>query len=395
MDGVTASAIIFALSLLLTSLANYVVWRATRIGALKIWAVSGLVGLAGLCALVIAVSTRSTWLVSLQNLLFYTSLSLVPAGLYHCRGKKFPLRAHLMAIVLAVTTLLAVKLLFDSFVLHTLINSGVYATYCFHIVYLIQQQTREKNVLRHFAVGAWGAYGLVNLTRMALAIFGIGIDDGQLFQGITYVLVFLLGPICTTGGYFGLILLIVQRLLDERQSALTVAERLATQYRELSHHDPLTNTFNRRKFMRQLAAALRNCRETNTTMSVIMADLDHFKRINDIYGHAAGDATLKRSVQIWQGLLRVPDILGRVGGEEFAIILPGADVAEALQIAERLREGLAAAPMEIPESITASFGAAEIASHNETPEQILRRADDAMYNAKRLGRNRVMVSATA
>ncbi len=391
MDGASFSIFSFALSVLLNFLANYVAWRSTGIAALHIWAISNLITFAGFGALFFYKQSGWKWLILLQNAFYLISFILLPAGILQYRGLRFRLSGHLAILTVTLAAISWGLWVRESFVFRTFVGTLAFAGYCFYIVYLILRHTRGQSALVKFAIGTWGAYGVIHLIRLSMIAMGMGIDDGQPFQGIAYLLAFVFGPVCTTGGYIGLILLIVQRLVDEKNSSLAAAERLALQYRELSDHDPLTNALNSRSFMAELSRLLEKSRSAQTPLCVLMADLDHFKRINDTYGHAAGDITLKHAVQVWQGLLRPADCLGRVGGEEFAIILPNTDRSEAAHVAERLRQGIASTKMEAPEIITASFGAAQMVP-GETAEDLLRRADNAMYEAKNTGRNRVVTA---
>ena len=123
-----------------------------------------------------------------------------------------------------------------------------------------------------------------------------------------------------------------------------------------------------------------------------MFDLDHFKAINDTLGHAAGDATLRAISDLLRLGQRASDVIGRLGGEEFAMVIRGADAAHGRLVAERLREALVALGFRhdgevIP--ITASFGVSQIRSSDVDLDESIKRADDAMYRAKQLGRNRV------
>ncbi|MFO1471492.1 MAG: GGDEF domain-containing protein [Turneriella sp.] len=378
----------FALSLLLNLVSNVVVWRTTQISATRVWALSNLLTLIGLLCLFLFHKTGAHFLLWLQNLLYYASIAMVPAGLYQYRGRQFPLRANLLFISLAMAVVAAGIWWHNSFTIRTIVAASVLGAYSFYIVALILRQTRGKGPILLFAVSTWGAYGLVNLVRLVMTLIGAGIDDNKPFEGLAYFLVFLFGPFCTTGGYFGLILLIVQRLVDEKESSLAAAEKLAARYRDLSDHDPLTHALNGRSFMKNTEASLSDATKKSLPFSILMMDLDHFKRVNDNYGHAVGDTTLKNAVRTWQNLLRPGDLLGRVGGEEFAVALPNADAIGAARIAERLRQGLEATRMDFPETITASIGVAE-AAPGESCEQALGRADSAMYAAKRAGRNRV------
>jgi len=153
--------------------------------------------------------------------------------------------------------------------------------------------------------------------------------------------------------------------------------------------DFLTGLFNRRKF-EELAAYLLSSRErSELPMSVLMIDIDHFKRVNDEHGHATGDDVLRGVAEVLQGSLRKVDVACRWGGEEFAVLVHGADVDEAAQSAERFASALRAYSFGDIGGITASVGVAGAADNEELAE-VLDRADVALYEAKNAGRDRVV-----
>jgi two-component system cell cycle response regulator len=160
---------------------------------------------------------------------------------------------------------------------------------------------------------------------------------------------------------------------------------------EMALTDPLTGFYNQRYLVRHLggllAAGLPN------GLSVLMLDVDHFKIINDRFGHAVGDRALKAVAETLRGRTRVFDSIARYGGEEFVVVMPGASPMDARAAAERLREAVAAMPFRAAEDqshrITVSIGVAYSNRPETTPEQMLQAADAAMYQAKAAGRNRV------
>jgi diguanylate cyclase (GGDEF)-like protein len=158
-----------------------------------------------------------------------------------------------------------------------------------------------------------------------------------------------------------------------------------------SRRDALTALPNRRAFDEDLAREAARAARTAAPLSVVAFDVDRFKAVNDERGHAAGDAVLRAVAARAAGAIRAGDLLARVGGEEFAILLPGADLPRAAEAAERIRAALAAIPVEAAGhaiAITASFGCAALAP-GEPPDALLSRADARLYEAKRAGRNRV------
>jgi diguanylate cyclase (GGDEF)-like protein len=163
----------------------------------------------------------------------------------------------------------------------------------------------------------------------------------------------------------------------------------------LSVTDPLLGIFNRRYLHDRLPQEAARSRRYGESLSVVMADLDQFKKINDTYGHQTGDAVLQHVVTLARSALRQSDWIVRYGGEEFVIVLPETPLLGAYSVAERMRRKCAETPLEIPERkivVTASFGVATIDGvhpSQEDGEALLREADKALYESKRAGRNRV------
>jgi diguanylate cyclase (GGDEF)-like protein len=156
--------------------------------------------------------------------------------------------------------------------------------------------------------------------------------------------------------------------------------------------DPLTEILNRRGMQEVIASELARATSEGRPVSFIMADIDHFKRINDTYGHQAGDTLLRSFARRLSGALRSSDRIARYGGEEFLVVAVGADGAIGAEIGERLRAAVAGQPFDlagISVAITASFGVAARNAAAEPADEIVARADTALYAAKEHGRNRV------
>jgi diguanylate cyclase (GGDEF)-like protein len=181
------------------------------------------------------------------------------------------------------------------------------------------------------------------------------------------------------------------RLSWELQVAHSLAQKLA-------RTDELTGLNNRRAFTELGRRALEQARRYSRPLSLVMFDIDHFKQINDTHGHAAGDQVLQAIAAAIVRTARVPDIPSRLGGEEFALLLPETDGPEAITLAERLRQEVTA--VRVPYngatlSFTCSFGVAARAEDVAVLDTLLSRADDALYRAKRQGRNRVSRDGSA
>ena len=179
---------------------------------------------------------------------------------------------------------------------------------------------------------------------------------------------------------------------------ITQRKRMEVELNRLATTDTLTGIANRRHFMAQFAIELERVRRYKNHASVLMLDLDHFKLVNDRYGHATGDAVLRHFSELTQQYLRKVDLFGRLGGEEFGILLPDTDNAGAYEFAERLRKHVAASPcVTATESITFTVSIGITAcDHGEfTADHILAQADQALYQAKSDGRNRTVILAAS
>ena len=229
-------------------------------------------------------------------------------------------------------------------------------------------------VIAGFIVGAFDLYA-----RAAVAIIEPGairvVMQPSLFQGINFLIAFAVILITSVGF-----------LLLQKERAEESAQKLAVT-------DPLTGTFNRRTFLELTDKEISRAQRAGTAVSLAMLDLDYFKRVNDEHGHPAGDEVLKRTVAILQGSLRREDLLVRYGGEEFCILLPNVALDHATLTAERARDAIQHASFQhkgriIP--ITISLGVASMLPKGDTTAMLIARADEALYSAKRAGRNRVV-----
>lgn len=179
-----------------------------------------------------------------------------------------------------------------------------------------------------------------------------------------------------------------KRLVDLQSELLAAREAL----REQATRDSLTHLWNRSAILDILSRELSRSERERTALGVVIVDLDHFKNINDCHGHLAGDSVLCEAARRMQSAIRQYDSIGRYGGEEFLILLPGCDEQSSFTQAERLRRQLAHAEMSLNDvslRLTASFGVTCAAPGEPwTQEALIRKADEALYLAKKLGRNR-------
>lgn len=192
----------------------------------------------------------------------------------------------------------------------------------------------------------------------------------------------------------------LRKPLDWKWTAarLLAASRVVAMQRDLERlatTDALTGALNRRRFLERGAEEFIRSRRYERPLSVVMLDIDHFKRVNDTHGHATGDEAIRMTVRCCKSSLRSCDIIGRLGGEEFAVVLPETPPVNAFAAAQRLRVLIASSVLPVEPAgelrLTVSLGLAWIGAPDRDVEQLLARADTALYRAKNAGRNRVEV----
>jgi len=227
-----------------------------------------------------------------------------------------------------------------------------------------------------------------------LSILIVGFAAGYLFlifaipRNLDPILLVVISSIMVMGAIFVLSV----TYLSERTARDIV--RLAELERDVIV-DPLTGIYNRRYFKERFAIEKERCARTGKAFSLIIADLDHFKSINDKYGHAAGDHVLNVAAARLSDVIRSSDILARFGGEEFVVLAPHTDGLEAVHLGERLKRAMESTDITIPGTgqtrVTASFGVAE-SQIGEESDALFARADAALYDAKEAGRNCVLLA---
>ena len=244
------------------------------------------------------------------------------------------------------------------------------------------------------------AGGLAMAGFGGLVLYFVGTNDiafGSSLQSYTSplasptVLLFQLAFIATAAVLGSLYAHNIRKLVD-RQVAYEIA---IERERQLARTDDLTGVNNRRHFLDLAAHEVASARRYHRPLALLLFDIDHFKQVNDRWGHPFGDVILVRVAEVVAALLRESDVLARYGGEEFAVLLPDNGAHQAEIVAERIRLAVAALVTEqgsARAAVTVSLGVAELALPDDTLEALIQRADQALYGAKRAGRNRVVVA---
>ena len=240
----------------------------------------------------------------------------------------------------------------------------------------------SRGAVRHVTGVAFAASAAIMGYRAVMLMF----DPGQVstvFE-LTHVqlLTYAVGSVLPVIGTIGFLLLCTERSQHELERAARV--------------DYLTGCYNRRAIEELATQNMASARRHGVPLSVLVLDIDHFKRINDDLGHAIGDLALVESVARIRSTLRAEDALGRLGGEEFIVLMPSADAASAVQAGERIRLSFSAQPLRMDghqRRVTLSIGVATLAPMDRQFSQLLQRGDRAMYAAKNAGRDLVMPAA--
>ena len=221
---------------------------------------------------------------------------------------------------------------------------------------------------------------IVGITQLAAAT--VAIMQGPVGDATMRNLYIHINFLTLPAGYTGLAMFVI----------LMLASDLSEQMKEIAIRDQLTNLLNRRGFIEHGSLAYASARRSGRSLSVIMTDIDRFKQVNDEFGHAVGDNALRHFAEVLRYSRRAEDILARVGGEEFALVLPGTTIEDANRLADELCGRVEATPFRfngrrLP--LTASFGVATLSEKDTELGDMFLRADRALYRSKRDGRNRV------
>lgn len=260
-------------------------------------------------------------------------------------------------------------LLFSAYTFAAMVATGL-------VFFRQRKKIQTRGVMLYLMLAS---FGLAALHALRMVVYSVG---GQaplsLLDPTPWGLFFIVGGTVTVPALFLALLLLIQTSLSEQmQAALTF--------------DGLTRAYSRRSILDELERELQRCKRAGGKLAVLVLDIDHFKAINDRYGHAAGDAALRHFAQVVQRAVRASDRFGRLGGEEFVLLMYDCDPARALVQAQRVCDALRDTPFHLQGRevrMTTSGGLASYQS-GDSADGILARADDALYRAKEHGRDRV------
>jgi diguanylate cyclase (GGDEF)-like protein len=371
----------------LVALSLVVVSRGDKRDGLRVWA--GAMGLESLAWLLIYIRGMVPDGVSIlvPNVLMAAAQALKLAAVYEYRGLPWPRWRCLLPVLLMFILLLGLD--YDDFRHRLIYGSLIYAAQMLFLVEILRTDTESKKGRAWWLLfGATAATIPIFALRALAALVSaapFATVEGTVAPNAVQMLVF----VCV----------IALGILGSLGFILMEKERSDFELRALAMTDFLTKALNRRAFTMRAEQEIAAAQRSGAPLALLMIDIDHFKQINDKYGHAAGDTVLTEVARVIGASVRKQDTLGRYGGEEFGVLLPATDSAGALILAEKLRGMVEAARYRVgPESIsvTISIGItvceASCATCRSGVNQLLGDADKALYQAKRDGRNRTAVT---
>ncbi|MEZ5627512.1 MAG: GGDEF domain-containing protein [Rhodocyclaceae bacterium] len=352
-------------------------------GLSRLWAISKLLQSAAWALLWARGSVPGFWSIEVANTLLLSGFGLETLAVWRFSAGRLPrwLVAVVVALVLARYPLnqLGDNLPAHRVVVASYLSAALFALTGWALLWLRSERTR----LQFLIGGCTLVLATVVLMRGLLASVpagGFTLLDGNAIQVATFLALFLL--MLTNG--VGVVLLSAER----------AGGRLTT----LATRDSLTGVSNRRDFLERLRVMVASAGRNSYPLTLMALDLDHFKRVNDTYGHPGGDTVLRQFARRCEMAVRESDVVGRVGGEEFMVAMNGAGAAEAADVAERLRAAVAHKPVVLSPSqsvdISISIGLATLCDGDDVVA-LVARADAALYRAKRNGRNRVDIDGQA
>lgn len=271
---------------------------------------------------------------------------------------------------------LAINILVTLIVLFFLTNTGTLVEQIDYVDFGVETASSLTYFLLY-----WSVY-LMGLRRDLKYLFATSfliIQLGRLVDAIDEIVIYNVSHASAIGDaltLFGEIILVFSAI---RWILLTSLQ---------ANTDPLTGLFNRRYHLKEIERFIERSSETAISFAIIVMDIDRFKPINDQYGHAFGDTVLQHCAKLLRTVSRPEDIISRVGGEEFEILLPRCDQAQAMMVAERMRKAMATTPPEGLKELTASFGVT-VYRRGSSSRELRDLADVALYTSKKEGRNRV------
>jgi diguanylate cyclase (GGDEF)-like protein len=297
--------------------------------------------------------------------------------------------ALIMATPVVITLFFVLRVTMDHAIIPGALTSSLNGAMYLGTAWIFNRYAYPRNTVANAIIVANMLIGGAFILRTCVLLYGTIAPHAITAEVISQLLYATL--------FLNLICVLAQALCFPLLDFIRTETELSRTNRRLSHladRDGLTGAYNRRAFTVRLEVELQYHRPSRLPLSVIMFDIDHFKQINDNYGHGAGDAVIQAIIEIVEDTCRKTDTIARFGGDEFTLLLPETGTEAAIGVAESIRVAIAETPPgtpphNLPAAVTCSFGVAGLSKQQDSQNTILAAADMALYEAKRSGRNRV------
>ena len=297
--------------------------------------------------------------------------------------RRFVFSTYLLLLTALVVAHLVLGLEPEGLVARTILMSFIVSVLSLLVSMELLKDKKSLSFSSRFAASVFGILGVMFALRSLSA--GLLPEQGDLMSGGTHTA-------------FTYLMAIVFNILIAFSYVLMLSERLNTQLQNMADTDVLTGLLSRRAFIGKMERIISRAQHNNTALSFLVMDIDNFKNINDTYGHFIGDELLKAFAAVMKDCFRTEDIIGRLGGEEFAVAISNIDNASALKVAERLRreiEMVSILSNDTSVSTTISIGIAYRHQDVNGYETLFREADAALYRAKNTGRNSIILAESS
>lgn len=374
------------------SIILFLIWRSRKTyRGFGLWTAGNGLFAAGFMLIALRGLVPNILSIALANIFLLSAAALFLEGVRRFRGVAGRPISTVSLVVLPVLLIAYFTFVTADTGMRVVVYSAFYAVIAGLVAWeLFRNAPSEQRFSLWFTGSLFAMHALFMVFRVILTFLNPGPHDllaPSLIQTFTFLVSLLLGIAWT----LGFVMLNSERLEVDLIKAQVELERLAAT-------DYLTGIANHRSFFEAGEREIQRARRYGHPLAVLMIDLDHFKKVNDTHGHAAGDRVLAAMTAAIRKLLRDLDVFGRLGGEEFAILLPETDLAGGRATAERLRAAIAETAIDaenVSLKVTISIGVSLLSPDDQVLDAVLKRADDAMYEAKRSGRNRVETAPLA
>jgi diguanylate cyclase (GGDEF)-like protein len=333
--------------------------------------------------------TISSYFITFSKV-FPVSATLITAGLFLLMGS--------CITCIAIAQFTGQKIKFYYFLIFNLLFLCIQSYFAiFQDIFLFKTITQSVFQIAIFALSIYYLRSHSHTSFVGSARFMVSIMAGLILSLIARIIILIQNPpenlyAHTEINSASLLIIFIFTFLMTAGFIMMVCQRLYHDLHQAANTDVLTHLLNRRAMMQKLEKEINHFYRSDRPFAIILIDVDFFKRVNDVYGHDGGDTVLMHLAQILQTKMRHIDSASRWGGEEFLILLPDTTLYKAQEIAERLRSYIEATPTQSNIQITISLGIAVIRQHGNSLESLITAADHALYEAKRTGRNRVVVA---